>query len=206
MNTEQSKGARAVELQECAWDLQASGNFDAAFLAAEEAVRLLEECEGPDTPDVANLLNDLADIERDRQNFQNAPALAKRARDIEDALGDTFTGETAARMRGRTLELLGTIRCTLGENARAEVDLKVAPELAIGQFGEDSAETIEARNNLGMLYKYWGRFEEGLVLYERALRTAASIHGEESLACGPLFFDSIRSASSILRPLHLAQK
>lgn len=187
MSLEQSKSARAVELQERAWDLQASGDFDAAFLAAEKAVRLLEECEGPGSPDVANLLNDLADIERDRQNFQNALALAKRAREMEDALGNTFTGETAARMRGRTLQLLGTIRCTLGEYARAEVDLGVALELVISQFGEDSAETIAARNNLGMLYKYWGRFEEGLALYERALRTAASVHGEESLACGVIY-------------------
>ena len=60
---------RAIELQEQAWSLQAEGKLDQALIACREALRLMEESEGPDSPDAANLLNDLAEIENDRQNF-----------------------------------------------------------------------------------------------------------------------------------------
>src|SRR6266567_2633261 len=87
---------RAVELQEQAWRLQTEGKLDEAFVACGEALRLMEACDGPDSPDVANLFNDLAEIETARQNFGPALALGERARAIEDALRDGFTGETAA--------------------------------------------------------------------------------------------------------------
>jgi hypothetical protein len=70
--------ARAVELQEQSWTLEAEGKLDEASCACREALRLMECAEGRDSPDVANLLNDLAEIEQERQNFAEALALAMR--------------------------------------------------------------------------------------------------------------------------------
>ena len=137
----------------------------------------MEESEGCVSPDVANLLGDLAEIERDLQNFRGALDLAERALAITKALGESFKGETAERIRVRTLRLLGTIRCTLGDYARAETDLQSALAAAVAEFGDSSQETAEARNDLGVLYKHWGRFDEALQLYYQALRSI----GEESL-------------------------
>ena len=106
---------RAIELQDLSWTWQAEGRLDEAFRACAEALQLMEESDGPSSPDVANLLTDLAEIEHERGNLSAALLLAERAVAIEDALNEVFTGETARRMRSRTLALLGTIRRSQGD-------------------------------------------------------------------------------------------
>jgi len=174
---------QAIELQEQAWSLQSQGKLEEASMACREALRLVEEAEGTWSPDIANLLNDLAEIECDRQSFREALKLAKRAQTIVRRVGDGFRGETAQRIWVRTLRLLGTIRTTLGEYAHAETDLQSALAITLCEFGEASVETAEARNDLGVLYKHWGRFEEALRLYENALQSI----GKESPEAGTLY-------------------
>ncbi len=178
---------RAVALQEQAWSLQAEGKLEEALAACREALRLMEECEGPVSPDVANLLNDLTEIENERQNFQTALALAERALIIEDAWGDDSSDETTARIRLRTLGFAGTIQCTQGYYQSAEGHLRKALEIACSAFGEASQEVAEARNNLAYLCKYAGRFDEGLRLYQQALHTIIASDGGESLASAVVY-------------------
>ena len=173
---------RAIELQEQAWSFQAKGKLEDALAASREALDIIERSLGPDSPDAANILNDLAEIEIERQDFSSALALAERARAIEEALADRFTGETAARIRARTLGLAGEIRRIRGEYACAEADLGECLATMQAEFGEASEEVVEARNNLAVLYKYWGRFDEGLNLYRQALRSTIAAGGEESIA------------------------
>ena len=178
---------RAFELQEHAWNLQAENRLDEAFEACQEALCLMEECEGSSSPDVANLLVDLAEIENDRQNFKAALALAVRAQAIEDALGEQFTGETAVLIRARTFNMLGDVRRVLGEYIKAEADLETALAILTSEFGEASEAVADARNNLGILYKYWGRFDDALQLYAQALSTIIVIYGERSLEASAIF-------------------
>ena len=124
---------RAAALQEQAWSLQAEGKLEDALTAGREALRLMEESEGPDSPEVANLLNDLAEIEQDRQEFRSALALAGRAQEIEDRLGDAFTGEGAVPIRVKTLSLLGAIRGIRGDYALGERDLQQALAIAAAE-------------------------------------------------------------------------
>ena len=165
MNTD-----RAVELQEQAWNLQAEGKLEEAAVTCRNALLLLEESGEADSPDAANLLNDLAEIESERQNFQDALVLAERAQSIEDRLGDVFAGEGAAQIRARTMGLIGEICRLRGDFVRAEVSLNEALRIVATEFGEASEEVAEARNNLAVLYKACGRFDEGLRLYQQALR------------------------------------
>ena len=174
---------QAIELQERAWALQAEGKLDDARQACQQALGLMEKSEGPDSPDVANLLNDLADIETERQNFAEAFVLAERAQAIASRLGDLFSGEDAARIQLKTLELLGMIHRMLGNYAQAEVELKRALAIAVAHFGEIGEEAAQGRNNLGVLYKYWGRFDEGQRLYREALTSTP----ENSLARSTIY-------------------
>jgi tetratricopeptide (TPR) repeat protein len=179
MNTE-----RAVELQEQAWNLQAAGKLDEAATAVRKALLLLEEAGEANSPDAANLLNDLAEIENERQNFQDALVLAERAHSIEDELGNSFAGEGAAQIRAKTMGLIGEICRMRGDFGRAEVGLKEALRILATEFGEASDEVANARNNLAVLYKACGRFDEGLHLYQQALDAVVKLNGEDCPASG----------------------
>ncbi len=175
---------RALELQARAWALQAERKLEDAFAACREALQLTEQCQGSDSPNVANLLNDLAEIECDRQNFRPALVHAERALAIEKTHINHLTGETAARIRLKTLALLGELRRLQGDYVRAESDLQEAVKLSVDEFGETSEESAQALNELAVLYKYCGRFDEGLRLYKEALRVTIATQGEECLtAC-----------------------
>ena len=182
MNTD-----RVVELQEQTWKLQAEGNLEQAAVTCRNALLLLEESGKAESPDAANLLNDLAEIENERQNFKVVFALAERAQDIEDRLGGCFGGEAAAQIRAKTKGLIGEICRLLGDFPRAEASLKEALQILVIEFGEASEEVAEARNNLAVFYKHSGRFDEGLRLYRQALRTLTAIHGEDCLASSVIY-------------------
>jgi hypothetical protein len=97
---------------------QAEARLEDARQACTEALRLMEKSEGPDSPDVVNLLNDLTDIETEHQNFARRWRW-RNARRRSPAIWATVSEEkTPARIRLKTLELLGTIRRTLGDYAQ----------------------------------------------------------------------------------------
>jgi tetratricopeptide (TPR) repeat protein len=134
MNT-RGPGELAVELQEQAWDLQAEGKLEEAATAVRKALLLLEEAGQATSPDAANLLNDLAEIESERQSFEDALVLAEQAHSIEDQLGDGFAGEDAAHIRARTMGLIGEICRMRGDFVRAEASLKEALRIMATEFG-----------------------------------------------------------------------
>ena len=94
--------------------VQTEGELDEAAAACIEALRLLDSAGQSDSPDAANLLNDLAEIESERQNASAAFSWARRAQDIENRLADQFCGVLATRIRARTLKLMAKL------GARAE--------------------------------------------------------------------------------------
>ncbi|HET7545310.1 MAG TPA: tetratricopeptide repeat protein [Polyangiaceae bacterium] len=176
---------RAIELQERAWELQAAGSLDAAFDAAQQALELIVVAEGRVSGDAANLLNDLSEIERDRQRFGAAVAFAEQSRDVQLALGGAFEGEDAQRIRMKTASLLGELYRIRGDYAQAELELLAA--LVIARELVDAPEVLAlSANDLGVLYKYWGRFDEAMAHYGEALRVMRAIHGEGSLQVGGL--------------------
>jgi tetratricopeptide (TPR) repeat protein len=184
MNT---NGELAAELQEQAWSLQAKGKLEEAAAAVGKALLLLEESGEANSPDAANLLNDLAEIESERQNFQDAWVLAERAHSIEDQLGDSLAGEDAAQIRATTMGLIGEICRMRGDLVRAEVSLKEALRIVSTEFGEASEHAANARNNLAVLYKACGRFDEGLSLYQQALDSVVTLHGVDCLASSVIY-------------------
>ncbi|MEJ1962697.1 MAG: tetratricopeptide repeat protein [Gammaproteobacteria bacterium] len=178
---------RALELQERSWQLESEGRLDEAARALREAIGLMELAEGSQAPDVANLLNELGAIENDRGDFDSATGLGERAWQILVALESEFTGEEATHIRIRTLSILGAACRSNALYADGERYLKLALELARGEIGDDSEAAARARNELGMLYRYWGRFVEAAELYNRARISLVATHGENSLECAALY-------------------
>lgn len=73
----------------------------------------------------------------------------------------------------------GAVLCSRGAYPNAETELLQALPLAEQRFGAASIETATALNALGMTYKYWGRFDEGRRVYDRALAILVQAFGEE---------------------------
>ena len=59
--------------------------------------------------------------------------------------------------------------------------------LAVGEFGETSQESAQALNDLAVLYRYCGRFDEELRLYEDALRVTIAAQGDECLSACTIY-------------------
>jgi tetratricopeptide (TPR) repeat protein len=55
------------------------------------------------------------------------------------------------------------------------------------EFGEASEQVAEARNNLAVLYKACGRFDEGLYLYQQSLDSVVKLNGEDCLASSVIY-------------------
>jgi len=73
----------------------------------------------------------------------------------------------------------GAVLRSRGEYPDAETELLQALAVAEQRFGAASIETAGALNALGMTYKYWGRFDEGRCVYDRALAILVRAFGEE---------------------------
>jgi tetratricopeptide (TPR) repeat protein len=174
---------RAMELQESAWACHSRGELDQARDLTLEALRLVQTVEGPASHDAANLLNELAELELDRADLGGAWAFARQAHEVEVGWRDAPSSDDATRIRVKTSSVLGSIRQAQGRYQLAEAHLTEALALA-RELGDGSEEAALARNALGVLYKFWGRFEDALSLYERALDALSALHGEDSLAVG----------------------
>lgn len=148
------------------------GSYAAARVDAERSgdrVRLAAVALAERRPDEAlELTEAVACVER-------AAAFEDLARlDEADALYRALPdGDPLARL-GR-----GSVLRARGDYAAAEHELLEGLRLAEEQFGEWSIETGGALNALGMTYKYWGRFDEGRAVYERALEILVRGFGDE---------------------------
>ena len=86
------------------------------------------------------------------------------------------------RARVRLYVERGSRHCKQARYAEAERDLWQALDLAERVFGPQSPELIGPLNQIGVLYKYWGRFEEAEPLYFRALALARAAKDQAAIA------------------------
>jgi tetratricopeptide (TPR) repeat protein len=160
---------RVLALQEEAEGLRSEGALPEAAARFREAIALLEAEEGPGSPDVANLLNGLSAVEGERGRYEEGLALASRALSILEPIVHLIEGEDGEVLRLASLARLGTFYRELGRYSEAEPILKRALSLSEATFGEEHAQTADARGNLAVLYKYTANFDEAEALYRRAL-------------------------------------
>jgi tetratricopeptide (TPR) repeat protein len=166
----------AVRLHELAVRERMAGRPADALPRCIEALALLEqECDAP-SPDVANVLNTLGSIRQDLSEYGDAEGAYRRAATI---LAEIDSDDPVlVRLRVRTTANLAAIHRVQGRLDEAERGLLEAIIAAEAAFDPNGPELPSLLNDLAMVYKYAGRFDEAEALYRRALAALDPEHAD----------------------------
>jgi CHAT domain-containing protein len=154
------------ELNKRVIELYRAGKFAEAIPLAQQALAIDEKALGPDHPDVATGLNNLAELYRNQGRYVEAETLLKRALAIyEKALGPDHPDvaqslNNLARLyydQGRYADALPLVRTTIANNTA-----KTRPALPV-LFGAQGAKLIAADEAI----------DGGLNVVQRASQTSA---------------------------------
>ena len=159
----ESTGA-ALLLHQAAWYLDQRAQYKEAQPLYMRALDIREKVLGPDDPDTARSLNNLASVYEHQGHYKQAEPLYKRALNInEKALGPNHP-DTAT-----SLNNLAAIYDSQGEYREAEPLYKRALAIREKVLGPDHPDTAVSLNNLAWLYNSQGHRKEAEPLYTRAL-------------------------------------
>lgn len=158
-----------------ALDLLAAGHAAEARELLGRALARIEAVEGPDHPDVANVRNGLAEALLLLRRDPEAEVQARRAVTIAEGL----LSERAAELDADTTVAVETILqealsncCTALRGQGRFADAEGPGLKALGRsrrtFGAAHLLTGTRHNNLGVLYKYWGKLDLARRHYDRA--------------------------------------
>ncbi|HAL25917.1 MAG TPA: hypothetical protein DCP25_04165, partial [Chloroflexi bacterium] len=152
------------------------GDYEAAGRDAERAVALAEG-----TPLIASALTRIAGVARAQRRPREAERILRGVSGVEPVVERAGALEELARLDeaerlfrsavSDDARVFVAVRMGLGGIARsrghydeAERELRTAIAEAEANFGTGSLETAAALNALGMVFKYSGRFDEGVEL------------------------------------------
>jgi len=157
--------------------LNQAGRYGEALPIAQRVLALAEQLRGPDHPEVATCLNNLAELYRALGRYADAEPLYKRARAIwEKAFGaDDIDVGTA-------LNNLALLYKAEGRLVEAEPLYRRALAIWEKELGPDDLETGRALSNLGELYRAQGRYAEAESLYKRSIEIREKALGPDHAA------------------------
>ncbi len=174
----------ALHLEEEAYALENSAKWKQAESRWREALSIFESEEGSRHPDTANLLRVLANNLMHQCRYLEAEKLARQAVEIMDEVVHLVDGPEGKVVQVEALLVHGNVLRELARYADAEAVLKRALALSEPDLLDS---TGGALNSLGIVYKYWGKFEEGERVYRRALEIFKQLYGEQSAAVATLY-------------------
>jgi eukaryotic-like serine/threonine-protein kinase len=155
------------------------GVLDQAEGVLDESLSLREALYGPDHPEVAATLRQLALVHRLGGEYDQALAPARRAREIK--LRELGPRDRATGMASNTLAL---VMHNLGELEEAETYYREALDILRGQPELDERELTASLNNLGAILRDRGDHVGALPLLEEAVRVREEALGPEHLSTG----------------------
>ncbi|MDY9926604.1 tetratricopeptide repeat protein [Methanosarcina sp.] len=171
----------ALEAEELhKWFVYASDPFNrAAFWQLitpiyEEMLQILEAELGPQHPDFAAILNDLAELYRHKGDYEKALPLYQRALEINEKILGPQHSDIAATLNNLALiyRYIEDYEKALQFNQRA-LDIR---EEVLGSQHPDVAQTL---NNLASVYFDIEDYEKALPLYQRALEIVEKVLGPQ---------------------------
>jgi tetratricopeptide (TPR) repeat protein len=159
-------------LHEAAIFVAAQGRHDSALPLRQRALAITEAALGPDHPDTANVLDNLATTLGDLGRHADALALRERALAVTEAALGPDHPDTAAR-----LDNLAATLGDLGRHADALPLRQRALAITEAALGPDDPTTALRKANLG--YTFWalGRHTDALPLEQGALTVTEATLG-----------------------------
>src|SRR5262245_6764045 len=97
----------ALNWHERGQQAQAGGCHEPALAPLGPAAEYFEAAEGPDSPDLANILADQADSLLELCRYQEAEGIARRAKEILDSIRDRLDADTRAQLAPRIYGIWG---------------------------------------------------------------------------------------------------
>ena len=154
----------ASELNNRAMELVNAGRYSDAESLYKSTLANAEKALGPDHPDVAQWLDNLAALYNDLDRYADAEPLYARSLAIfEKTLGPDHP------VVALSLNALGFLYKKQGRYAEAELLYKRSLAIREKVFGPNHSEVAISLNNLGQLYRAQGRFGDAQALYQQAL-------------------------------------
>lgn len=193
------------------------GEYDSAEALHRQALSLQQELKGNDHVDVAETINSLANVLREKGSYEEAKSLYERALEIHDASSNENSETYAA-----TLNNYGLLLTETADYEAAEPMLRQVITLRSDQLGADHPAVANSMNELAQALKFDGRFDEAEPLYHEAIAILEDHYGTDNLqvaltkenlamlyarqgdyaATGPLLRETLRVREKLLRPLH----
>ncbi|MDJ0521640.1 MAG: CHAT domain-containing protein [Planctomycetota bacterium] len=159
--------------------LYREGKYREAAPVARQVLELRERALGPDHPDVATSLNNLAAMLEALGEYKQARPLYERALRIwEKASGPEHEDV------GTGLNNLAALLRTLGEYEEARPLYERALAIWEKTYGPDDPNVARVLNNLAALFEAMGAYAEARPRYERALTIWERAHGKDHPSVG----------------------
>ena len=153
---------------------EAQGDYAKAEPLYQRALAIREKALGPDHPDIATSLNNLAELYMRQGDYAKAEPLYQRALAIrEKALGPDHP-DIATSLNN--LALLYERRATTPRPSRSSGAPWPSTEKALGPDHPDTATSL---NNLALLYSDMGDYAKAEPLYQRALAISEKALGPD---------------------------
>jgi len=131
---------------------------------SQRAIVICERTLGPDHPDVAANLNNLAGLYQSQGKYAEAEPLYQRALAIDEQVLGPDHPDVAANLNN-----LASLYRGQGKYAEAEPLYQRALTIYEQQLGTEHLDTATALNNLASFYESQGKYAEAEPLYQRAL-------------------------------------
>ena len=143
---------------------EAQGLYQQAVPYCERCLTLSEERFGPNHPDVATSLNNLAELYKSQGKYAEAEPLYRRSLSIDEKVYGENHPDVAT-----SLNNLAALYESQGKYAEAEPLYGRSLEILEKQLGENHPNVATSLNNLALLYYTQEKYGEAEPLYKRSL-------------------------------------
>ncbi|MBD2429177.1 tetratricopeptide repeat protein [Phormidium sp. FACHB-1136] len=169
--------AEATRLNAQSAELYRDGRYGEAEPLLQESLAIRREQLGDSHPDVAQSLNNLAELYRSQGRYKEAETLFQQALAIRrEQLSDSHPDVA------QSLNNLAGLYRSQGRYREAEPFLREALMILREQFGDSHPDVAQSLNNLAVLHQEQGRYGEAETLLQQALAIRREQLGESHLS------------------------
>jgi CHAT domain-containing protein len=155
-------------------ELYQQGKYREAIPLVKRILEIREKALGPNHPDVAEILNNLALLYLDQGNYAEAEPLLQRSLTIrEKTLGNDHP------LVGESLNNLAELYRSQGNYAEAEPLYQRSLAIYEKVLGPDHIAVATSLNNQALLYYHQGNYAEAEPLYQRSLAIREKVLGAD---------------------------